>query len=91
MYEKPKDHGVPKGQILLVEDLMTGGKIKVGFIEGIREAGCPAADFFGFGRSRIKWGSEFSHGWGHRSFSGRTIHLSGDREGDKFTMESKIV
>ena len=49
--KKPKDHGgarliegVPKGQILLVEDLMTDGGSKIGFIEGIREAGCTVSD-----------------------------------------------
>ncbi len=36
--------GVPRGKVLLVEDLMTDGGSKVGFIEGIREAGCTVSD-----------------------------------------------
>lgn len=36
--------GVPRGQVLLVEDLLTDGGSKVGFIEGIRETGCTVAD-----------------------------------------------
>ena len=49
--KKPKDYGesqrlegVPRGKVLLVEDLMTDGGSKVGFIEGIREAGCTISD-----------------------------------------------
>ncbi len=49
--KKPKSYGegrrlegVPEGQILLVEDLLTDGGSKVGFIEGIREAGCTVSD-----------------------------------------------
>ena len=49
--KKPKDYGesqrlegVPRGRVLLVEDLMTDGGSKVGFIEGIREAGCTISD-----------------------------------------------
>jgi len=36
--------GVPQGQVLLVEDLLTDGGSKIGFIEGIREAGCTVSD-----------------------------------------------
>ncbi|MDA2933177.1 orotate phosphoribosyltransferase [Acidobacteria bacterium AH-259-D05] len=49
--KKPKDHGegrrlegVPTGRVLLVEDLLTDGGSKIGFIEGIREAGCSVSD-----------------------------------------------
>ena len=36
--------GVPEGQVLLVEDLLTDGGSKIGFVEGIREAGCSVSD-----------------------------------------------
>ena len=36
--------GIAQGKVLLVEDLMTDGGSKVGFIEGIREAGCTISD-----------------------------------------------
>lgn len=36
--------GVPEGRVLLVEDLLTDGGSKIGFIEGIREAGCSVSD-----------------------------------------------
>ena len=49
--KKPKSYGegrrlegVPEGQVLLVEDLLTDGGSKIGFIEGIREAGCRVSD-----------------------------------------------
>ena len=49
--KKPKSYGegrrlegVPEGQVLLVEDLLTDGGSKIGFIEGIREAGCSVSD-----------------------------------------------
>lgn len=49
--KRRKDHGgaqrlegVPRGRVLLVEDLMTDGGSKVGFIEGIRESGCTVSD-----------------------------------------------
>jgi orotate phosphoribosyltransferase len=49
--KKPKDYGggrllegIAQGRVLLVEDLMTDGGSKIGFIEGIREAGCTVSD-----------------------------------------------
>ena len=36
--------GIAQGRVLLVEDLMTDGGSKIGFIEGIREAGCTVTD-----------------------------------------------
>jgi len=36
--------GVAQGKVLLVEDLMTDGGSKIGFIEGIRDAGCTVSD-----------------------------------------------
>ncbi len=36
--------GVAQGKVLLVEDLMTDGGSKVGFIEAIRDAGCTVSD-----------------------------------------------
>ncbi len=36
--------GIAQGEVLLVEDLMTDGGSKIGFIEGIREAGCTISD-----------------------------------------------
>jgi orotate phosphoribosyltransferase len=49
--KKPKSYGegrrvegVPEGRVLLVEDLLTDGGSKLGFIEGIREAGCRVSD-----------------------------------------------
>ncbi len=36
--------GVPEGQVLLVEDLLTDGGSKIGFVEGIREVGCSVSD-----------------------------------------------
>ncbi len=36
--------GIAQGKVLLVEDLMTDGGSKIGFIEGIREAGCTVSD-----------------------------------------------
>ena len=49
--KKPKGYGegrrlegVPHGRVLLVEDLLTDGGSKIGFIEGIREAGCSVSD-----------------------------------------------
>jgi orotate phosphoribosyltransferase len=49
--KKPKSYGegqrlegVPQGQVLLVEDLLTDGGSKISFIEGIRESGCTVSD-----------------------------------------------
>jgi len=42
--ESQRLEGVPTGRVLLVEDLMTDGGSKVGFIEAIREAGCTVSD-----------------------------------------------
>ena len=49
--KKPKGYGggqllegIAHGKVLLVEDLMTDGGSKIGFIEGIREAGCTVSD-----------------------------------------------
>ena len=36
--------GVASGKVLLVEDLITDGGSKMGFIQGIREAGCTVSD-----------------------------------------------
>ena len=36
--------GIARGKVLLVEDLLTDGGSKIGFIEGIREAGCTISD-----------------------------------------------
>ena len=41
---KSRLEGVPRGQVLLVEDMVTDGGSKVGFIEGIREADCSVTD-----------------------------------------------
>ena len=45
--KRPKGYGTgsrlegrPQGEVLLVEDMVTDGGSKVGFIDGIREAGC---------------------------------------------------
>ena len=49
--KKPKGHGtgtqvegVAAGEVLLFEDLITDGGSKMGFIEGIRQAGCTISD-----------------------------------------------
>ena len=36
--------GVARGKVLLVEDLITDGGSKMGFIQGLREAGCTVSD-----------------------------------------------
>ncbi len=49
--KKPKEHGSqsrvegsPRGQVLLVEDLITDGGSKLGFIQGLRQAGCSVSN-----------------------------------------------
>jgi len=49
--KKPKEYGarerlegVPEGRVLLVEDLITDGGSKLGFVEAVREAGATVTD-----------------------------------------------